>query len=95
MSYDRYAAICYPLLYNTYMSSCKIAIMNSVAWIFNIFGLISCFGVIICPLSLIFYSYMKILKVCFSGSKQTRQKAVSTCTPHLVVVSISYGSDPL
>uniref|UniRef100_A0AAZ1X3V8 G-protein coupled receptors family 1 profile domain-containing protein n=1 Tax=Oreochromis aureus TaxID=47969 RepID=A0AAZ1X3V8_OREAU len=32
---------------------------------------------------LIIYSYMRILKVCFSGSKQTRQKAVSTCTPHL------------
>uniref|UniRef100_A0A4W6DTF7 Olfactory receptor n=1 Tax=Lates calcarifer TaxID=8187 RepID=A0A4W6DTF7_LATCA len=136
MSYDRYAAICYPLLYNTYMSSCKIAIMNSVAWvygfstcfimvclssslqlcgniinkvycdnysvvkmscsdtqIFNIFGLISCFGVIICPLSLIFYSYMKILKVCFSGSKQTRQKAVSTCTPHLVsLLNFSFGA---
>uniref|UniRef100_A0A4W6DTE9 G-protein coupled receptors family 1 profile domain-containing protein n=1 Tax=Lates calcarifer TaxID=8187 RepID=A0A4W6DTE9_LATCA len=118
MSYDRYAAICYPLLYNTCMSSCKIAIMIAAAWVYgffvcfimvclssslqlcgniinkvycdnysvvkmscsdiqllNIFGLISCFGVIICPLSLIFYSYMKILKVCFSvcfsGSKQT------------------------
>uniref|UniRef100_A0A671TEH8 Olfactory receptor n=1 Tax=Sparus aurata TaxID=8175 RepID=A0A671TEH8_SPAAU len=27
-----------------------------------------------------------ILKICFSGSKQTRQKAVSTCTPHLVSI---------
>ncbi|KAM9318589.1 olfactory receptor 10A3-like [Pholidichthys leucotaenia] len=35
-------------------------------------------------ISLIFFSYMGILKVCFSGSKQTRQKAVSTCTPHLI-----------
>ncbi|KAM9318591.1 olfactory receptor 10A3-like [Pholidichthys leucotaenia] len=33
---------------------------------------------------LILFSYMRILKVCFSGSKQTRQKAVSTCTPHLI-----------
>ncbi|TKS80484.1 Olfactory receptor 11A1 Hs6M1-18 [Collichthys lucidus] len=49
----------------------------------NIYGLISTFFSIIIPLILIFYTYMKILKVCFSGSKQTRQKAVSTCTPHL------------
>ncbi|XP_039635657.1 olfactory receptor 11A1-like [Perca fluviatilis] len=49
----------------------------------NIYGL--CYTVIsiIIPLLLILYTYIKIFKVCFSGSKQTRQKAVSTCTPHL------------
>uniref|UniRef100_A0A4W6DVR1 Olfactory receptor n=1 Tax=Lates calcarifer TaxID=8187 RepID=A0A4W6DVR1_LATCA len=135
MAYDRYLAICYPLLYNTRMSSCKIAIMNSVAWVYgffvcfimvclssslqlcgniinkvycdnysvvklscsdiqirNILGLISCFLNILCPLILILYTYMKILKVCFSGSKQTRQKAVSTCTPHLAsLLNFSFG----
>uniref|UniRef100_A0A3Q3AWE3 Olfactory receptor n=2 Tax=Kryptolebias marmoratus TaxID=37003 RepID=A0A3Q3AWE3_KRYMA len=41
---------------------------------------------------LILFTYVKILKVCFSGSKQTRQKAVSTCTPHLVsVINFSFG----
>uniref|UniRef100_A0A3B4YUN2 Olfactory receptor n=1 Tax=Seriola lalandi dorsalis TaxID=1841481 RepID=A0A3B4YUN2_SERLL len=49
----------------------------------NIYGLIYTVISIIIPLILILFSYMKILKVCFSGSKQTRQKAVSTCTPHL------------
>ncbi|XP_076591967.1 olfactory receptor 11A1-like [Chaetodon auriga] len=49
----------------------------------NIYGLIVAACSIFIPLLLIFYTYMKILKVCFSGSKQTRQKAVSTCTPHL------------
>ncbi|XP_038550277.1 olfactory receptor 11A1-like [Micropterus salmoides] len=49
----------------------------------NIYGLIVTSFSILCPVSLIFYTYMRILKVCFSGSKQTRQKAVSTCTPHL------------
>nr|XP_046245052.1 olfactory receptor 142-like [Scatophagus argus] len=49
----------------------------------NVYGLTSTFIFVFCPASLIFYSYMRILKVCFSGSKQTRQKAVSTCTPHL------------
>ncbi|XP_035857001.1 olfactory receptor 11A1-like [Sander lucioperca] len=49
----------------------------------NIYGL--CYTVIsiIIPLLLILYTYIKIFKVCYSGSKQTRQKAVSTCTPHL------------
>ncbi|XP_063348721.1 olfactory receptor 4B13-like [Pelmatolapia mariae] len=49
----------------------------------NIYGLISTAFTAFLPLTLIFFTYMRILKVCFSGSKQTRQKAVSTCTPHL------------
>ncbi|KAI4797818.1 hypothetical protein KUCAC02_024838 [Chaenocephalus aceratus] len=37
-------------------------------------------------------SYMRILRVCFSGSKQTRQKALSTCTPHLAsLINFSFG----
>ncbi|XP_040901910.1 olfactory receptor 52D1-like [Toxotes jaculatrix] len=59
----------------------------------NIYGLcvsaLSVFG----PLILILYTYMRILKVCFSGSKQTRQKAVSTCTPHLAsLLNFSFGA---
>uniref|UniRef100_A0A3Q2W4Y8 Olfactory receptor n=1 Tax=Haplochromis burtoni TaxID=8153 RepID=A0A3Q2W4Y8_HAPBU len=50
----------------------------------NIYGLISTSLTTISAVSLILYTYTRILKVCFSGSKQTRQKAVSTCTPHLV-----------
>ncbi|XP_067451967.1 olfactory receptor 52D1-like [Thunnus thynnus] len=48
----------------------------------NIYGIVYTFTTIVLVL-LIICSYVKILKVCFSGSKQTRQKAVSTCTPHL------------
>uniref|UniRef100_A0A4W6DWH4 Olfactory receptor n=1 Tax=Lates calcarifer TaxID=8187 RepID=A0A4W6DWH4_LATCA len=122
MAYDRYAAICYPLQYNTSwvygFSTCFIMVclssslqlcgnmINKVycdnysvvklscsdTQILNILGLISCFLHILCPLILILFSYMKILKVCFSGSKQTRQKAVSTCTPHLVsLMNFSFG----
>uniref|UniRef100_A0A4W6DVR4 Olfactory receptor n=1 Tax=Lates calcarifer TaxID=8187 RepID=A0A4W6DVR4_LATCA len=59
----------------------------------NIYGLfVSAFSVF-GPLILIFYTYVKILKVCFSGSKQTRQKAVSTCTPHLAsLINFSFGA---
>ncbi|XP_038550248.1 olfactory receptor 142-like [Micropterus salmoides] len=58
----------------------------------NIYGLISISVSVLCPVSLILYTYMRILKVCFSGSKQTRQKAVSTCTPHLAsLLNFSFG----
>uniref|UniRef100_A0A3Q3GB43 Olfactory receptor n=1 Tax=Kryptolebias marmoratus TaxID=37003 RepID=A0A3Q3GB43_KRYMA len=52
----------------------------------NIYELVMTFLTVCVPVSVILYTYMRILKVCFSGSKQTRQKAVSTCTPHLVSI---------
>ncbi|XP_030601136.1 olfactory receptor 11A1-like [Archocentrus centrarchus] len=59
----------------------------------NIYGLIYTSLIIACFVSLTFYTYMRILKVCFSGSKQTRQKAVSTCTPHLAsLLNFSCGA---
>ncbi|XP_039646870.1 olfactory receptor 49-like [Perca fluviatilis] len=135
MSYDRYLAICYPLQYNTRMTSNKVAVLIALTWLFpffeiavpiflssslqlcgniinkgfcdnyyvvklacsdttvnNIYGLINTCLVIFGPLSLILYTYVKILKVCYSGSKQTRQKAVSTCTPHLAsLLNFSFG----
>ncbi|XP_069390458.1 olfactory receptor 2A14-like [Paralichthys olivaceus] len=59
----------------------------------NIYGLAATSFIILSPVSLIFFSYLRILKVCFSGSKQTRQKAVSTCTPHLLsLLNFSFGA---
>ncbi|XP_040902309.1 olfactory receptor 142-like [Toxotes jaculatrix] len=58
----------------------------------NIFGLVYMFSIILGLIVLILYTYMRILKVCFSGSEQTRQKAVSTCTPHLAsLLNFSFG----
>ncbi|XP_051255022.1 olfactory receptor 6N1-like [Dicentrarchus labrax] len=135
MSYDRYLAICYPLQYNTRMTSRKVAILTAFVWLYsvlstvvilslsaplqlcgntiqkvycdnysivklacsdttvnNIYGLVYIFTVIVSLIILILYTYMRILKVCFSGSKQTRQKAVSTCTPHLAsLLNFSFG----
>ncbi|KAM9318584.1 olfactory receptor 5P62-like [Pholidichthys leucotaenia] len=59
----------------------------------DIYGPVYIFTVIFPLIILIIFSYMRILKVCFSGSKQTRQKAVSTCTPHLVcLINISVAA---
>ncbi|KAM4742009.1 olfactory receptor 10A3-like [Anableps anableps] len=58
----------------------------------NIYGLLSTAFCVFGPVSMIFYTYTRILKVCFSGSKQTRQKAVSTCTPHLAsLINFLFG----
>ncbi|XP_068563537.1 olfactory receptor 10A6-like [Cebidichthys violaceus] len=59
----------------------------------NIYGLFVTSLTIFCPLILISFSYMRILRVCFSGCKQSRQKAVSTCTPHLAsLLNFSCGA---
>ncbi|XP_034719763.1 olfactory receptor 11A1-like [Etheostoma cragini] len=59
----------------------------------NIVGLVYLFAVIFGLIILILFSYMRILKVCFSGSRQTRQKALSTCTPHLLsLLNFSFGA---
>ncbi|XP_031163435.1 olfactory receptor 4E2-like [Sander lucioperca] len=135
MSYDRYLAICYPLQYNTRMTSNKVAVLVASVWLFcvlhivvvislsvtlqlcgntiqkvycdnypivklacfdttvnNIYGLVYMFTLFFGLIVLILYSYVRILKVCYSGSKQTRQKAVSTCTPHLAsLINFSFG----
>ncbi|XP_038163492.1 olfactory receptor 11A1-like [Cyprinodon tularosa] len=67
--------------------SCNEARVN------NIYELVMLFLAVFVPVSVILYTYMRILKVCLSGSKQTRQKAVSTCTPHIAsIINFSFGS---
>nr|XP_024660855.1 olfactory receptor 11A1-like [Maylandia zebra] len=59
----------------------------------NIYGILGAIFITISSVTLILYTYMRILKVCFSGSKQMRHKAVSTCTPHLAsLLNFSCGS---
>ncbi|XP_041668325.1 olfactory receptor 11A1-like [Cheilinus undulatus] len=68
----------------------KLACFDTI--INNVFGIIYVIISIVIPLVLILYTYMKILKVCYSGSKQTRQKALSTCTPHMAsLINFSFG----
>uniref|UniRef100_A0A3Q2VMY2 Olfactory receptor n=1 Tax=Haplochromis burtoni TaxID=8153 RepID=A0A3Q2VMY2_HAPBU len=59
----------------------------------NIYGIIIVLCTVCCPLIFMLYTYIKILRVCSSGSKQVRQKAVTTCSPHLAcVLNFSCGA---
>ncbi|XP_063348710.1 olfactory receptor 4C3D-like [Pelmatolapia mariae] len=59
----------------------------------NIYGIIIVLCTVCCPLMFMLYTYIKILRVCSSGSKQVRQKAVTTCSPHLAcVLNFSCGA---
>ncbi|XP_059931658.1 olfactory receptor 11A1-like [Gadus macrocephalus] len=58
----------------------------------NIYGLFGTFLTVFVPLFPILFSYTKILRVCVVGSKETRQKAVSTCSPHIAsLLNFSFG----
>ncbi|CAG02154.1 unnamed protein product [Tetraodon nigroviridis] len=58
----------------------------------NAYGLVATFSVVVGCLLVIGYSYLRILQVCSSGSRRTRQKAVSTCSPHLAsLLNFSIG----
>ncbi|XP_064198073.1 olfactory receptor 1496-like [Anguilla rostrata] len=50
---------------------------------------------IVCPSSqivMILFSYVRILRVCLSASKESQAKALQTCTPHLLsVINFSVG----
>ncbi|XP_033832490.1 olfactory receptor 1-like [Periophthalmus magnuspinnatus] len=58
----------------------------------NIYGLIITSVIVLGPLGMIFFTYLRILKVCFRGSKQTQHKALNTCAPHLAsIINFSFG----
>ncbi|MEQ2253834.1 hypothetical protein ILYODFUR_036594 [Ilyodon furcidens] len=58
----------------------------------NIYGLVASALLTFITVVLIIYTYLKILKECYSGSKQTRQKAIITCTPHLTsLLNYTFG----
>ncbi|KAM3616255.1 uncharacterized protein V6R79_015107 [Siganus canaliculatus] len=78
-------------VYCDYHSVVKLACSDTT--VFNVYGLavsaLSVFG----PFVLILYTYVRILQVCFCGSRQVRQKAVSTCSPHLAsLLNFSAGA---
>ncbi|XP_067364806.1 olfactory receptor 2K2-like [Channa argus] len=58
----------------------------------NIYGIVAILYSVFIPLFLIIFSYVKILKIIISGMSQMRQKALSTCVPHLVsLLNFTFG----
>ncbi|XP_067364789.1 olfactory receptor 52N2-like [Channa argus] len=90
---NSHSELCGNTIYKVYCDShsvVKLACSNG--YIANMYGLFASFGTISLALTFISYTYLKIVQVCFSGSKQTKQKAVSTCTPHLAsLLNFSFG----
>ncbi|CAB1458480.1 unnamed protein product, partial [Pleuronectes platessa] len=88
------SVLCGNIIHKVYCGNFSVVKLScSDTTVNNVYGLIYTFISIILPLVLILYTYVRILKVCFSGSKQTRQKAVSTCTPHLAsLLNFSFGA---
>ncbi|NP_001121861.1 odorant receptor 128-6 [Danio rerio] len=62
----------------------KLSCVNSL--IVNIIGLYVLATTVIIPLSLIIYSYVKILIICRRSSPQFKKKSFQTCVPHIVVL---------
>ncbi|XP_077063475.1 olfactory receptor 51I2-like [Siphateles boraxobius] len=52
----------------------------------NVMGFFILITTVIIPLSLILYSYVKILDVCRRSSSQFKGKAYQTCIPHIVIL---------
>ncbi|KAG8538523.1 hypothetical protein GDO81_022487 [Engystomops pustulosus] len=53
----------------------------------NIYGLLLVVVIIGSTAMLIFYSYFRILIVCMRSSKNVQEKALQTCTPHLITIA--------
>ncbi|XP_069828907.1 olfactory receptor 52D1-like [Dendropsophus ebraccatus] len=52
----------------------------------NVYGLVITVAVLGLPFLLIFYSYLRIIRVCMKSTKDTKEKALQTCTPHLITI---------
>ncbi|CAO2581804.1 Olfactory receptor 6C3 [Lemmus lemmus] len=105
MSYDRYVAICKPLHYTIIMSQkvCTLLVLTSwLAGFLTIFPplmlvlkLDFCASNVIdhFSLALVILSYICIISTILRfPSASQRKKAFSTCSSHMIVISISYGS---
>ncbi|TKC46615.1 hypothetical protein EI555_011414, partial [Monodon monoceros] len=85
MAYDRFVAICSPLLYSAKMSTRVYVQLLTVAYVA---GSIIVVTVIVIAISYI-YILITILKM---RSTEGHHKAFSTCTSHLTAVTLFYGT---
>ncbi|OCT90099.1 hypothetical protein XELAEV_18018715mg [Xenopus laevis] len=81
MAYDRYVAICNPLCYFLVMNNRRNALLVLSSWI------------TVGPFSLCLASYAKIISnILKIKSAEGRKKTFSTCTAHLTVLLLFYGT---
>ncbi|XP_046903668.1 olfactory receptor 10A3-like [Hypomesus transpacificus] len=72
--------------YSLVQLACSDTTVNNY---YGLFGIVLSVAVPVIPIS---FSYIKILGICLRSSKETRQKALSTCTPHLAsLINFSFG----
>ena len=65
----------------------------SDTWLLEVIGFYSAIVILLFTLALIILSYMFIIKTILRlPSASQRKKAFSTCSSHMIVISISYGS---
>ncbi|XP_021442641.2 olfactory receptor 2A14-like [Oncorhynchus mykiss] len=70
----------------------KLACSTSDTTVNKIYGLCGIVLSVPVPLITIVLSYIKILTICLNSSIETRQKAFSTCSPHLAsLLNFSFG----
>ncbi|XP_044840352.1 olfactory receptor 1052-like [Mauremys mutica] len=91
-AYDRFVAVCHPLLYNVILSKrvCfQLVAGSSLSACVNATVLIETISTIFTILISYTYIIFAILRI---RSTAGRHKAFSTCTSHLTVISILYGT---
>ncbi|XP_071216691.1 olfactory receptor 11A1-like [Salvelinus alpinus] len=77
-------------LYCDNYSVVKLACSNTT--LNNIWGLVATVLSFSCTILPTIYSYVRILRICLKSSKETKQKAFNTCTPHIAsMLNFSFG----
>ncbi|XP_056415426.1 putative olfactory receptor 13C6 [Hyla sarda] len=89
MAYDRYVSICNPLRYNSIMTLSMVLKIVLAAGLYPII-LISILVILTARLPLCGTDILKVYCdnwVCIKSTKEVQNKALQTCTPHLITIA--------
>ncbi|XP_038599105.1 olfactory receptor 6C76-like [Tachyglossus aculeatus] len=91
MSYYRYIVICQPLHYTAVMNRGFSLLLNTR--LLELIAFLLALGTLLVTLALVTTSYPAIIHTILRlPSAQQRRKSFSTCSSHMVVISIKYGT---